>query len=113
MTVILGYDQEHFHFQANDNNNLLEYLANLIDIARFNSVNTELVRSFIKNRKEDVICLSNPMRVTFVDFNKETIDEGFDRVKILQMHFIVRTWIRRLKKIMSEYGICVLFVTVV
>ena len=77
MTVILGYDQEHFHFQANDNNNLLEYLANLIDIARFNSVNTELVRSFIKNRKEDVICLSNPMRVTFADFNKETIDEGF------------------------------------
>ena len=97
MTLILGYDQEHFAFESNNNSNMLEYLANLIDIARFNSVNTQIVRNFIKNKKEDLICLPNPMKVSFVDFNKETIAYGFKQGEEFADNFF-KTYIENWKK---------------
>lgn len=97
MTVVLGYDQEHFNYKPANNNNMLEYLANLIDIARFNSVNTEIVRSFLKNKKEDLICLANPMKVSFVDFNKETIEYGFTQGEEFADSFY-KTYLENYKK---------------
>ena len=97
MTLILGYDQEHFAFESNNNSNMLEYLANLIDIARFNSVNTEVVRNFIKNKKEDLICLPNPMKVSFVDFSKETISYGFKQGEEFADNFF-KTYIENWRK---------------
>ena len=97
MTLILGYDQEHFAFESNNNSNMLEYLANLIDIARFNSVNTQIVRNFIKNKKEDLICLPNPMKVSFVDFNRETIAYGFKQGEEFADNFF-KTYIENWKK---------------
>jgi len=40
LRIIVGYDQEHFNYKGNPTNNLLEYLASLIDIARLYQVNT-------------------------------------------------------------------------
>jgi predicted acylesterase/phospholipase RssA len=98
MTLILGYDQEHFIFESNGNNNMLEYLANLIDIARFNSINTEIVRSFLKNKKEDIVCLPNPMKVSFVDFNTENIQYGFTQGEEFADSFF-KTYLENYKKI--------------
>ncbi len=75
LTVIVGYDQEHFNFIEADNSNLLEYLATLIDISRFNSNNTIKMREIISD--ENIIKLSNPMKVSFLEFNKENIQYGF------------------------------------
>mgnify|MGYP006086965541 FL=1 len=75
ITLILGYDQEHFNYISGDNANLLTYLANLIDIARCNSVNTQKLRDIIDT--EDVVAIANPMTLLFVDFNREAIHDGF------------------------------------
>lgn len=76
ITVIVGYDQEHFSFVSRDNGNILTYLANLIDISRFNSVNTCKLKEIIKD--ESVVALANPMTVLFTDFSKEAISDGFN-----------------------------------
>ena len=58
-------------------NNIFTYLANLIDISRFNSVNTQNIKEIIK--REDVIALANPMTLLFTDFSKEAIVDGFEK----------------------------------
>lgn len=75
ITLIVGYDQEHFQFLPAKNENLLEFLATLIDIARFNSSNNQLTKEYIK--RSDVVSIANPMDVSFVSFDKTTILEGF------------------------------------
>lgn len=98
LTLIVGYDQEHFNFESNNNSNMLEYLANLIDIARFNSTNTEIVREYIKNKNEDLICLPNPMKVSFIDFSKETISYGFKQGEEFADNFFktyIENWRRK------------------
>ena len=76
ITVIVGYDQEHIKYIPGQNNNMLHYLANLIDISRFNSVNNHKTREIINN--PDMICIANPMSINFDKINKETINDGFD-----------------------------------
>lgn len=75
ITLILGYDQEHFNYISGDNANILTYLANLIDIARFNSMNTHKLKDIID--EGDVVAIANPMTLLFVDFSKEAIHDGF------------------------------------
>ena len=75
LTIIVGYDQEHIHFKKANNSNLLEYLATLIDIARYNSDNIQKMRLLIDNDK--IIKLVNPMNISFIEFNKENIQYGF------------------------------------
>ena len=77
ITVIVGYDQEHFKYISGDNRNLLTYLANLIDIARFNSLNTHKLKELIDSGK--VIGIANPMTMLFVDFDNEAIKDGFQK----------------------------------
>ena len=76
ITVIIGYDQEHFKYILGENDNIIKYLANLIDISRFNSANTIATRELINTK--NIISLVNPMKISFMDFNKETIKDGFD-----------------------------------
>ena len=76
ITVIIGYDQEHFKYILGENDNIIKYLANLIDIVRFNCQNTIKTREIINTK--NVISLSNPMKLSVMDFNKEDINEGFD-----------------------------------
>lgn len=75
ITVIVGYDQEHFKYKSGDNRNLLTYLANLIDIARYNSMNTQKLKELIDSQK--VVAIANPMTLLFVDFDNEAIKDGF------------------------------------
>jgi predicted acylesterase/phospholipase RssA len=75
ITVIVGYDQEHFKYKSGDNRNLLTYLANLIDIARYNSINTQKLKELIDSQK--VVAIANPMTLLFVDFDNEAIKDGF------------------------------------
>tara|TARA_B100000524_G_scaffold348480_1_gene253339 strand:- start:2539 stop:3423 length:885 start_codon:yes stop_codon:yes gene_type:complete len=75
LTVIVGYDQEHFNFVPSKNSHLLEYLATLIDIARYNSNNTIKMKKLIES--PDIIKLVNPMKISFIDFNSENIQYGF------------------------------------
>lgn len=75
ITLIVGYDQEHFSYKTGDNRNILTYLANLIDISRYNSVNTQKLKALIDN--QTVIGIANPMTMLFVDFDKESIRDGF------------------------------------
>lgn len=77
ITVIVGYDQEHFKYILGENDNIIKYLANLIDIVRFNSKNIIDVREIINSKK--VISLSNPMKLSFMDFKESrNIEDGFD-----------------------------------
>lgn len=76
ITLIVGYDQEHFSYKSGDNRNLLTYLANLIDISRYNSINTQKLKEMIDN--QTVIGIANPMTMLFVDFDKEAIHDGFN-----------------------------------
>jgi len=76
-TVIVGYDQEHFKYVSGDNRNLLTYLANLIDISRFNSLNTHKLKELIDSG--EVIGIANPMTMLFVHFDNEAIKEGFTK----------------------------------
>ena len=77
ITVIVGYDQEHFKYIPGENDNIIKYLANLIDVVRFNSRNIIEVREIINSK--NVISISNPMKLAFMDF-KETknIEDGFN-----------------------------------
>ena len=76
ITLILGYDQEHFNFISRENDNILTYLANLIDISRFNSINTHKLKEIIK--QDSVVALANPMTVLFTEITKEAIKDGFE-----------------------------------
>lgn len=76
ITLIVGYDQEHFSYKSGDNRNILTYLANLIDISRYNSVNTQKLKELIDN--QTIIGIANPMTMLFVDFDKEAIHDGFN-----------------------------------
>ena len=64
-------------FSVLDNRNLLTYLANLIDIARFNSLNTHKLKELIDSGK--VIGIANPMTMLFVHFDNEAIKDGFTK----------------------------------
>jgi len=76
LTVIVGYDQEHINYIPGENYNILQYLANLIDISRFNSQNNIKTREIINT--SNIISLASPMSVNFTDVNKDVIKEGFD-----------------------------------
>ena len=60
-------DFEFDKYKLSDINNLLEYLANLIDIARYNSQNTYKVKQLLLDPK--IISIVNPMKLSFVNFN--------------------------------------------
>lgn len=96
ISVIVGFDQEHFSFAPQQNGNLLQYLANLIDIGRFNSINSILTKQLIEN-DSGVIAIANPMHITFIDFNKEAINDGF-RQGIDFANTFYKTYIENFKK---------------
>ncbi len=82
ITVIVGYDQEHIKYLSGDNTNIFSYLANLIDIAKANSTNINDMKNIIKNTDtNNVVAISNPMKLLFSDINKEAIIEGYNSGK--------------------------------
>jgi len=75
LIIIVGFDQEIVQFEEPDCSNLLLFLATLLDIARFNSINSGMVRDYIHNGR--CIPIINTMKCLFTDFDQETIKLGF------------------------------------
>ncbi len=76
ITIIVGYDQEHIKYIPGENYNILQYLANLIDISRFNSKNHLETKDIIDKSK--VVSIASPMNLNITDIDKEQIKDGFD-----------------------------------
>jgi len=75
--IIVGFDQEIVKFEKPNCSNLLFYLATLLDIARFNSMNSIDVMNYVKSGK--CFPITNPMNCLFTDFTPEIIKTGFDQ----------------------------------
>jgi len=76
LIIIVGFDQEVVHFAKPDFSNMLYFMATLLDIARYNSINSKEVLEYVHNGK--CIPITNPMKVLFTDFTPETIKVGFE-----------------------------------
>ena len=70
ITLILGYDQEHFNFISRENDNILTYLANLIDISLPN-LSLSVPTYYVVAPAE---CSSNLSRFDGVKFGRRSED---------------------------------------
>ena len=73
--VIVGYDEEHFYKYADEGDNVLYYLARIIDVCRNNNLNMKYIKKVIN--KDNVILVDNPLKVDFLHFDPKIIKEGF------------------------------------
>ena len=76
LIVIVGFDQEIVRYLEPDCSNILVYLASLIDITRFNSLNTLNIINYVKEGR--CIPITNTMKCSFMDFTPEIIKDGFN-----------------------------------
>ena len=56
--------------------NMLFFLATLLDIARYNSINSKEVVNYIHTKK--CLPITNPMTALFTDFTPSIIQIGFE-----------------------------------
>lgn len=77
LVIIVGFDQEVVNFEKPNCTNLIYFLVTLIDIARFNSINSKKIVEYIE--KGICIPIINPMTCLFTDFTPETIHIGFEQ----------------------------------
>ncbi len=78
LTVIVGYDETHFSkCKEHETNNIIYYLARLIDICRNNNRNIKKTKQWLENN-EDLILINSPMKIDTLCFEKEVIQEGFN-----------------------------------
>ena len=75
LIIIVGFDQEIVRYIEPECSNILVYLASLIDIARFNSLNTLNIINYVKEGR--CIPITNTMKCSFMDFTPEIIKDGF------------------------------------
>lgn len=76
LIIIVGFDQEVVQYLEPSCSNILVYLASLIDITRFNSLNSLNIINYIKEGR--CIPITNTMKCSFMDFTPEIIKDGFD-----------------------------------
>ena len=76
LVIIVGFDQEYVRYLKPECKNMLDYLATLIDICRFNSKNKDLLVKYIEEGK--CIPITNSMTCPVIDFNKEPLEVGFN-----------------------------------
>ena len=76
LIVIVGFDQEIVRYIEPECSNILIYLASLIDITRFNSLNSVNIINYVKEGK--CIPITNTMKCSFMDFTPEIIKDGFN-----------------------------------
>ena len=77
--AIIGFDQEIIDFKKPNCTNILHFMATLLDIARYNSINKKNLIDLIKTGK--CIPITNPMNVLFNKFNHNDIVNGFNQGK--------------------------------
>ena len=73
--VIVGYDEEHFYKYADEGDNVLYYLARIIDVCRNNNLNMKYIKKVIII--DNVILVDTPLKVDFLHFDPKIIKEGF------------------------------------
>ena len=76
LIIIVGFDQEIVRYIEPQCSNILIYLASLIDITRFNSLNSLNIINYIKEGR--CIPITNTMKCSFMDFTPEIIKDGFN-----------------------------------
>uniref|UniRef100_A0A6C0IXR4 PNPLA domain-containing protein n=1 Tax=viral metagenome TaxID=1070528 RepID=A0A6C0IXR4_9ZZZZ len=76
LIIIVGFDQEVVQYLEPTCSNILVYLASLIDITRFNSLNSLNIINYVKEGR--CIPITNTMKCSFMNFTPEIIKDGFD-----------------------------------
>lgn len=76
LIIIVGFDQEVVQYLEPNCSNILVYLASLIDITRFNSLNSLNIINYIKEGR--CIPITNTMKCSFMNFTPEIIKDGFE-----------------------------------
>lgn len=74
--LLLGYDTTHLNKIGMTGDNIITYLARLIDISRLNHPNIKKLTKYIN--KYNMIPIENPLQYPFLDFSRENITSGFD-----------------------------------
>jgi len=74
--LLLGYDTTHLNKIGIGGDNLINYLARLIDISRLNHPNIKKLPHYIT--KYGITAIENPLTYPFLEFSKENIIQGFD-----------------------------------
>jgi len=73
--LIVGYDLTQFQKQGKCGENMIYYLARIIDICRLNNHNLKEIQNLIN--QGDVINIINPVNVDFIRFDNDIIKTGF------------------------------------
>ena len=76
LIIIVGFDQEVVQYLEPRCSNILVYLSSLIDITRFNSLNSVNIINYVKEGR--CIPITNTMKCSFMDFTPGIIKDGFD-----------------------------------
>lgn len=74
--LLIGYDNTHLNRMGIDGDNIVSYLARLIDISRLNHPNIKKLEKYVS--KYNVITIENSLDYPFLDFSKEHVAQGFD-----------------------------------
>ena len=75
LKVIVGYDDAHFYKYAEEGDNVLYYLARIIDICRINNLNMKYIKKV--SQQKNVVLIDNPIKVDFLKFEPNIIKDGF------------------------------------
>jgi len=74
--LLLGLDSTHTNKIGMAGQNMITYLARLIDISRLNHPNIKKLNHTIN--KYNIITIENPLDYPFLEFTKERVIQGFD-----------------------------------
>lgn len=74
--LLLGLDTTHTNKIGMAGQNMITYLARLIDISRLNHTNINKLEHRI--RKYNVVAIENPLDYPFLEFTRERVIQGFD-----------------------------------
>ena len=88
MKVVVGYDEEHFIKSAPEGDNIIYYLARIIDICRINNINILNMNMLVKN--QNLILVDSPIKVDFLDFDEKVIKTGFEMGCIAATKFALK-----------------------
>ena len=77
LKIIVGYDEQHFEKYSNEGNNMLFYIARIIDICRNSNENIKITEQLLEEQK-DIILINSPMKIDTLTFDKTIIKDGFN-----------------------------------
>ena len=78
LTVLVGYDSSKTAKTGHEGANFLAYFNRLIDISRSYLPNVTNIKSLFDTLGDRGVIVNNPLEVSFLDFNQEHIQKGFE-----------------------------------